>query len=533
MSATLIRLTLLLSLVIASACQQGCNEGEDKSFLQLNITSEPPTLDPTQATDLTSGLVLKMLFDGLTRIGQDGKPEMAIAESVDISADGRVFRFKLREAYWTNGDKIRALDFAYAWRMSLSPQYPSANSNLLYVIHNARAAKEGRVPVNEVGIRTIDDSTLEVELEAPIPYFLELTASHIYFPIHYRNAKHDTVWAAEAGPNYISNGPFRLVKWRHNNELVLVKNERYWDVASVRLEGIHLSMIEDQTTELNLFESGFLDWAGTPLSVGLPSDALVPLREEGRLQSQPMVATYYYQFNIKVAPLHNAKIRKALSYAIDRNAIVTYVTQGGEHAALGLVPASISFKPEGFFKDHDTATAQRLFAEGLAEEGMTVENFPLLTLSYNTAESHHKIAQVVQQQWREVLGVQVQIENDEWKVYLDRLNKHQFDIGRLSWVADVRDPINLLEVFQYDSLSSNHTQWHSDKYSNLLEQAQQTRELDRRRNLLIEAEALLMDEMPIAPIYFLSTSYLKSARLHGVFLSGLGDIDFRWAWLDD
>jgi oligopeptide transport system substrate-binding protein len=482
---------------------------------------------------MSSGIVLKMLFEGLTRIGQDGHAELALAESVEISPDRRRYTFRLKESYWSNGDRLKAQDVAHSWRLSLSPGYPSPASYQFYVIRNARAIKEGRMPMQDLGVKVIDDQTLEVHLEYPVPYFLELTAFHAYYPIHYQTSRHHPNWAASAGPNFVTNGPFQLTSWRHNNEIVLSKNPNYWDAQAVQLDHIRLSMIEDPNTELNLWEDGDLDWAGKPLSVGLPIDAVESLKRSGDLVIEPMVASYFYEFNVQRPPLNNVKVRKALSYAIHRQIIVDNLTQTKEEPALGLVPTAISLNPQGFFEDHAVERARELLEEGLEEEGLSLESFPTLTLIYNSNEAHHKIAQVIQQQWQKHLGISVELENYEWKVYLDKLRTHSFDIGRLSWIADFRDPINFLEIFKYLEDGSNHTQWSHPLYRQLLDQASATVDLDERRALLLQAETLLMEEMPISPLFFLTVSYVKNPRLKGEFLSGLGDIDFRWAYLEE
>lgn len=519
------------TLLIAGCSQSGQPPSvPSQQILRANISTEPPSLDPTQANDTTSSVVLKMLFEGLTRIDAEGVPQLALAESVEISEDQKTYRFTLREAYWTSGRKILAHDFAYAWRMSLSPAYPSPGSYLLYIIKNAQQAKEGMLPVNSVGIHAVSDAILEVELESPAPYFLELCATHYYYPINYVESKANPDWARDSTADYTSNGPFRLISWKHSNEIRLEKNPFYWDRDNVQLEQIHLSMIDDPSTELHLFEEGALDWAGSPLSVGLPSDSIPALKDSGAFHNAPIAATYFYQLNTQIPPLNNKKIRLALSYALDRASIVHHLTQSGEIPALGMVPTVISYRDEGYFQDHQASLAKELFLEGLVEEGLSLEELPELRLSYNSNESHHRIAQVIQQQWNEVLGLQTHLESAEWKVYLDQLARQDFHIARLSWIAAFQDPINFLEIFKYKEAGLHNTSWENALYIQLLEQAEESTSMEERKQLLIEAETLLMEEMPVAPLFFLTATYLKNPQLKGVVLSNIGSLDFKWAY---
>lgn len=501
--------------------------------LRLNIQSEPPTLNPAQARDSVSGNVLRMLFEGLTRIGPQQDIRLAAAKSVDVSPDKRVYRFYLRHTQWSNGDPVCAQDFAYSWRLRLDPAFPSSYAYQFYVIKNARAAREGKVSQQEVGIRVIDDKTLEVELENPTPYFLELTASYPFFPLNEKHSQKFPHWAEEGGPCFVSNGPFELQSWKHDNEIVVKKHGGYWDADEVKLDRIQISIVEDSSTELDLFEKGAIDWAGKPLSSGLPSDAIPALKEQGRLQIQQMLATYFLEVNTTIFPLSYPKIRRALAYAIDRRSIVDHITQANEEIALGLVPPELEHPIQNPIEDHDIEQARQLFSEALGELGLKVDELPPLTISYNSHESHHKVAQVLQEQWRDAFGLEVRLQNSEWKVYLDQLNKGAFDVGRVAWFGDFRDPITFLDLYKYAEDAGNHTRWSHPAYSRLLDQASQSTDEAERWDLLVRAETLLMQEMPIIPIFHPTISYLINSRPQGVVLSSLGDIDFRWAYFED
>jgi oligopeptide transport system substrate-binding protein len=285
------------------------------STLYINLFSEPPTLDPRHANDITSATVISMLYEGLTRLDEHGKPQLALAEDVSISENGLRYTFKLRDSEWSNGEKLTAHDLAKSWLSTLDPLFPAEFSYRLFVIKNAQQVKEGTLPLNEVGIHIPDPQTLEIELERPTPYLLEILASYTFFPYYQ---------GTDSEEGLISNGPFTLKNWKHDSEIVLIKNKNYWQRDSVYLSEINCLMIEDPSTELSMFEQGELHWSGSPMS-SISLDAVPALRDEGILFTHPVFSTYLYKFNTERPPFTNVKIRHALSLAIDRDAIIEHV----------------------------------------------------------------------------------------------------------------------------------------------------------------------------------------------------------------
>jgi len=523
----------LIAIAIAIAGCQGSGSDGEGAIARLNISGEPPSLDPRLAGDTTAAIVVGMLFDGLTRVDASGVPQPSVAEKIEISGDGLTYTFHLRDSHWWNGDAVTAEDFAYAWRTALDPSQTSTTAYKLYVIKGAEAANKGDIPLSEVGVTALDDKTLRVTLNNPTPYFLQLTAAMTFFPVNKKVAEANTSWAYEAADAYVGNGPFRLTAWRHHNVIAMTKNARYWDADAVGLDGINLTMVTDASTELAMFDEGNLDWAGTPLSMGLPPDAIPTLMAQGRLQQKAMSSIYFYQFNTTRVPFTNAKIRKAFTYAVDRAAIVDSILSGGALPAMGLLPPTVALRPTPYFADGDSAAAKRLFAEGLAELGMTVDTLPPITVSYNSGEAHHKIAQALQQQWREALGVTVALENMEWKVYLARFQTCDIDLGRMGWAADYDDPSTFLDVFRHADTGANCTGWVSDEYVALLDKALTTTDKKQRDALLLAAEGMIMEAAPLAPIYFQTNNFVKNPKLTGEVMSSPGVIDFKWASMTD
>jgi oligopeptide transport system substrate-binding protein len=537
----LFSMMLVLSAFLA-ACGGKDNAADDKKGtksdvpqnLRINISTEPFSLHPGLANDSTSGGVLRQTFEGLTRIDKDGKPQPAMAEDIKTNDDLTVYTFKLRDdAKWSNGDPVTAEDFIYAWKWALDPKNESQYAYQLYYIKGAEAINTQNAPLDTLGVKAIDDKTLEVTLENPTPYFLELTAFYTYSPINSKIAKENPNWHTDAGDQYTSNGPFKMTEWKHSDSIVLEKNENYWDAKSVKLEKIEMFMINDSNTELSMFDNGELDWAGLPLGK-LPTDVLPQLKDEGKLKIQPIAGTYWYKFNTEKAPLNNKNIRKALAYAINRKDIVENVAKGGQIPAMAAVPPTmIKENEKGYFKDGDVKKAKEFLQKGLEELGLKdASELPEMTLSINTDEAHLKIAQAIQDMWKKNLGINVKIENQEWKVYIDKLHSGDYQIGRMGWLGDFNDPINFLELYKDKYGGNNDTFWENAEFKKLLDESSKEADPEKRLQLLKDAEEIFIDEMPVAPIYFYTNTWLQAENLKGVVVSGLGDVQFKWAYFE-
>lgn len=499
-------------------------ESKGPKVFRMNIHSEPSTADPGIAEDSTSGLVISSVFDGLMRKGEDDLPHEAVAEKVDVSEDGLTYTFHLRDSKWSNGDPVTAADFEFAWKRALDPKTASNYAYQLYYIKNGQAFNEGKIKEDQVGVKALDDKTLEVKLENPTPFFLELTCFYTYMPVNKKVVEANKEWAQEAN-TYVSNGPFKMVTWEHKNKIVLEKNENYWDKEEVKVDKVELAMIEDENTELSMFDNGELDWAGSPNS-NLPIDAMPALKESGKLQTKPVATLYWYKFNVEQPPFNNAKIRKAFAYAINRQTIIDNILQAEQVPALSMLPPSMALKPDGYFKDHDVDTAKKLLDEGLKELGMA--KLPPITISFNTSENHKKIAEAIQDSWRKDLGADVKIENTEMKVYLEKLHQGNYQVGRMGWVADFNDPINFMEAFRDKEGGNNDTNWEHPKYKELLIQSTKETDPEKRKQLLVEAEAIFMDEMPVAPIYAYTRAWVQGDNVKkGIHIDALGRPDLK------
>lgn len=460
-------------------------------------------------------------------MGLDGTAHLSLAEKIDVSPDQKTYTALIRQASWADGHPVTAYDFETSWKTILDPSFPSEAATDLFVLKNARAAKMKKCGVEEVGVKALDAHTLQIELDHPIPTFLSMLSTHCFLPTPNHIVFDHPDWADKHTSYYVTNGPFSLKQWRQSDRIILEKNESYWDKEHVTLERIHLFIIEDETTELSLFENNELDWAGSPLS-SLPFDALASLKQ---VHTYPMAGTYYYTLNTKDPLLKNVKLRRALALSINRKEIINHITQSGQLVATSFIPPPL-FQEKSYFTDGDVNEARRCLQLAFEELHLSSETFPILTLSYNTLSSHHKIAQAIQNQWRNALGIKVRLENKEWKVYLDEQRHHQFQIARMGGIANNYDPISFLDRFRYLSSDENFSQWTNPHFTELLEQADATIDSKERTDLLLKAEKILMDEMPVIPIYFYTGSYLKKSYVKDVYLSELCDLDFKWTYLE-
>jgi len=521
-----------LAIILHTLLYVGCSNDDStvpphlQSFTIASI-DDPHSLDPRLVRDLSASTTMHLLFEGLMRTNASGILEPAIANRVTISDDLRTYTFKLRPSEWADATPLTAEDFAETWLSTLSPGFLAPNAYQLYMIKGAKKFKEGLISKDLVGIKVISSDTLIVELEQPTPYFLELTSCHFYFPVH-RETREE---GADTGDAIIGNGPFKQNRWEHRSAFEVVKNPLYWDASAVHLDRITLQIL-DEATALQLFKAGSLSWAGSPLST-LPQDAIASLREQKVLQVLPGAGTHWFRFNTERAPFNSEKIRRAFALALDRQAIVDHVTQGNQQPAIGIIPPSFGFGDQNYYLDHDVKEAQKLFKEALEENGGSVATMPQITLLYAANDRNHKIAQAVQHQWNQAFNINLVLESGEGKIVTDRMRSGKYQIGAGSWYADILDPINFLEIFQSKDLPTNQTFWHSDAYTALLEKSALENSPTKRLELLNEAEKILIEGMPIAPLFYSAFNYLKEDNIKGVYFSPLGYLDFKEAFFEN
>ncbi|MGE7089960.1 peptide ABC transporter substrate-binding protein [Lysinibacillus sp. NPDC048646] len=506
----------------------GSSETASSKELKLVVASEPPSLHPQLATDSTSSAVLINVFEGLTRLDADGKPTPAIAEDWEVSPDGLTYTFKLRDAKWTNGDPVVAGDFAYAWKWALNPNNLSEYASVFYPIKGAEAYNLGEGSADDVAIKAEDDKTLVVTLANPTAYFVELTAFKTYLPLNQKVVEGNDEWYTDAGENYVTNGPFTLDTWKHNDSLVLKKNADYWDASNVALETVNIGMVENESTAVTMFKKGEIDYLGSPYQT-VALDAIDGFKADKSLQIADYAAIYWYKFNTKDKITENANIRKALTLAINRQGLIDNITKGEQKPALGMVPSAISgFEQDrGYYKDNDMEGAKAALEAGMKELGITDPSQIKINVSFNTSEAHASIAQYIQEGWSKNLGITVGLDNSEWQVYLEKLNVLDYQVGRMGWIADYNDAYTFLEMYDTAENGNNDTGWENAEYKDLLKQSVAEIDPAKRLELLKQAEAIAMTELPIAPIYYYTNLYVKNDKVQNMAPDRIGNIQLK------
>ncbi|WP_379131503.1 peptide ABC transporter substrate-binding protein [Paenibacillus sp. sgz500958] len=517
--------------------------GEEKlasdQTLKINLSAEPPTFDPAQAQDSQTNTVLKTMYEGLTRMNDEtGKEEPGIAETWDVSADGLVYTFHLRDAQWSNGDAVTSEDFVRAWKKVLDPNTdPTAPyAYQLFYLKNAEEYYTKKVTdFSQVGVKAVDEKTLEVTLKAPTPYFLGLLSFYTYYPVH-KSTEGNDKWATSKD-TMIVNGPFTLTEWTTGQSLQVTKNDKYWNKDAIKLAKIDFSLVNSGATELLSYKNGELDRAGGP-SGEIPQEQIPIVSKElpNEFNRKGIAAVYYYEFNVTEKPFSNAKIRKALAMSINRQALIDNVTLGGQLPAFGFVPPGIAgadgeyrtaVKDSYFTEDLDAA--KKLLAEGLAEEGLT--ELPAFELSYNTSEGHKKIALAIADMWKQNLGVTVNTVNQEWAVFIDNRQHLNYQVARAGWTADYNDPMTFLDMWVTKG-GNNDTGYANPEYDKLINDAKTNADPVKRQEAFAAAEKLIIEQdMILMPIYYYTNNSLTKEYLKGVTLDFSGAIDLTRGYL--
>ncbi|MDE1171647.1 MAG: peptide ABC transporter substrate-binding protein [Verrucomicrobium sp.] len=500
----------------------GCGRALPPADFTFINGAEPETLDPHVVTGQPEIRLCEALFEGLTSRDGRGAIIPGIAEKWDVSADGRVYTFHLRAARWSNGDPLTSADFLNSWRRALEPLTASEYAYQYYPIVNAQAYNTGALSdFAEVGVKAPDPQTLRVTLSAPTPYFLDLCACSTLAPIHLGAMKQ---WGEDwiKPGKLVTDGPYTLGAWRINDRITLVKNPHYWrarDVAFRRIDALSLS---SATTAFNLFHSGE---AGLILDKSMvPAFFIDALRSKSYFHSQPIYGTYFYRFNVTRKPLKDPRVRLALALAVDRKRLVDRITRAGEPPAGTFVPPGIGgyTPPEGM--SYDPARARKLLAAAGFPGG---KGFPVLSVLYNSSEQNEQIATEIQDMWRENLGISIELRNQEWKVYLNSLSELDYDIARSSWVADYPDPNTFLDCFM-SGRGNNRTGWSSARYDGLIEEACRQPDRAARYALFRQAEEILSQEAPIAPLYnYVAISIYRPDHLGGFFPNAMDEHPLR------
>lgn len=535
-------LSLVVAATISSTLLVGCGddkkEGKDKQVLTYNLAADSKTLDPALNTAIDGGTVLSNTFEGLCRTDEKDKAIKGGAESWNVSEDGLTYTFNLRkDAKWSNGDKVTAQDYEYAWKRVLNPETGAEYAYQMYYIEGAEAYNTGKGSVDDVAVKALDDYTLEVKLHSPTSYFLELTAFPCYFPVNKKVVESDSNWATKVD-TYVSNGPFKMTEWKQKDSLVLERNNEYYNKDKVKLDKLVMKMVTEDTSAYASFQAGDFDVIDT-----VPSAQIEAGLADGSFTKYPNLGTYFLVVNVNgentsddvKKVLSDSKVRKALNLAINRDAIVKNVTKGGQVPAYSYVPEGIpstdgkDFANKKYFKSSgDVKEAKKLLEEAGYKDG---KGFPTITLLYNQEGDHGNIMQAIANMWKENLGINVSLSQQEWKVFQSTRSEKKYQIARHGWSGDYVDPMTFLEMWTSTS-TLNEAGFSNNEYDALIKDAIKEQDTKKREEILHKAEDILMDEMPVIPIYYYTQikgvkSYVKDMRV-----SQLGFIYFDEAYIE-
>jgi len=498
-----------LSILALLACSTAL-AGEDK-ILRIGNQTEPAELDPHLIRGLPEFRIVWALSEGLVALHPRTLETIpAAARTWEVSDDGLTYRFHLQpDGRWSNGDPVLAEDFVFAFRRVLRPEVASPYASLLFVLRNARRYHEGTVKdFDAVGVRAVEPGVVELELEHPVPYFLRMLNLPVWHPVHPPTIRgfdpaggKATGWSRPS--HHVGNGPFQLEAWRLNQRIDLRRNPYYWDAARVRLDGLSFIPISNAYTEERAFRAGLID-----VTSGIPMEKVERLIEtrDPYLQIAPDFGVYYFGFNVREPPLNDLRVRQALSLVVDRAVITDNIRRRGESVAHHFTPPGIEgYKPPPVVRK-DTQRARELLAEAGYPGG---EGFPNLRLLFNTSETHRPISEALQAMWARELGIHIVLENTEWRTYLDRRSRGDFQIIRAGWIGDYLDPSTFLDLWRSDS-THNHYGWSHPGYDELLDTAAAETDPGERMRTLAEAERLFLEKDVVVPIFFYNRAFLKS-----------------------
>jgi len=487
----------------------------DQQIIHRGNGEEPQTLDPHLAEGVPSANILRDLFEGLTTTAPDGRIVAGAAMHWDISRDGLVYTFYLHpDGRWSNGDPLTAQDFVWSWQRVVNPASGAGYGRMLAPVVNAEAIFSGELPPEELGVTALSPTSFQVRLNDPTSYFLGLLTHPTTYPVHRASLEAHGNSHVRPG-NLVSNGAFSLSRWELRSRIELEKNPHYRDADDVIVDKVVLYPFEDENTEMARFRAGDLHW-----TYQVPNTQFRWLERNmpQALVVAPWFGTYFFSFNLTRPPFeNNLPLRRALNLAVDRSILTERVTQFGEIPAFNLVPQGLpeyqSLVPEeaAWSQPEREAEALRLYQQaGYSDsEPLTVE------LRYNTSENHRKIAVAIAAMWKDVLGVRTRLINEEFRVFLqNRAQRRVTEVFRSGWIGDYQDAFTFLELF-HSGHGRNDAGYENPRFDRLLEQIAEERIPSRRRNLMAEAERVLLADQVVLPVYVYVSKRLVDPRLRG------------------
>lgn len=501
-------------------------------ILRLATAYKVVSLDPRIGGDLEANVFIKLLFDGLMRRAPDGSTVCAVAESYEVSKDRLTYTFQLRDSFWSDGTPLVAYDFEYAWKTLLSPDFSTPFSSFFRPILNARKAKKGEVPIDEVGVNAIDDKTLIVKLEYQAPYFIELTAHTLYSPVNHKMDQAHPDWSMKNSSDFICNGPFRLKPQKPFHSFEFEKNPYYWKKGEVYLDEIVVNHGNEKTS-IDMFNQGEIDYIGSPFQSFEDCWDKVTLSKVHEVNSEKIV---WICFNTSQFPFNNTNFRKALAFAIKREDILKHYKVHNDPAFTPL-PYQLTQHMESDFLIQENEKMSRNYLEmALDELKIRREDIPIINFCFGHRSSQRKaISDAIKSQWEEVLGIKCHVENYLWHEYFHMVTTGRYQVGMMKWFSWFNDPIYTLDSFKYRDEGVNFSKWENKQFQELLNLSEETKNWQERLEYLSKAEAILIKEVPVVPLCYEKNCYAKNLALvipENSF-SLMGNYDFSQVFLEN
>jgi oligopeptide transport system substrate-binding protein len=478
-----------------------------------------PSLHPHDLPIYLRGIaIVKTLFEGLTRIDDQGQAKLSGAQSVEVSPDRLHYTFTLRENRWSNGTPVTAFQYEMAMKEVLSPTSTCPRSELLFMINHGKEAHQGKVLLDQVGVKALDAKTLVIDLAYPSPYLFELLALPVCLPLIDPKKKEITEF----------NGAFMVTKWEKGNLLQLKPNPHFWNRKQVSIPQIDIYMVQDTTTAFSLFKEGKIDYIGIPFC-NLTAEQIIRLQETKTLRTKPFDRVFWIHLNTTHPALSSPFIRQALSMAIRRQEVTKHILIGGEPLFTPL-PSNVLPMTNPIEIKEDLVEARKRFAQGLKELGFTKETFPTLTISYSQQANRKQFAEYLQQSWASAFGIKVELDAKDWTTLRNNLPKGLFDVSFSYQAHYYKDPAEFLDYFSTLG-SANYPQWIHPLYTEKMSSAMKAKEFQKRIKLLGEAEQLLLEQMPLIPICTDKLMFAHNPDLSGYVFDCIGAIDLSYATL--
>jgi len=506
---------VMMIMSLLSACSSSSTQSSKTlpNTLHMNNVNDPEYLDPTLASDTQSSNIIINLFEGI--VDYDPKtlqPVPGVAKRWVISKDSKVYTFYLRKnAIWSDGKPVTAHDFVYAWQRLVNPMTAAKYAHMLYYVKNAKEINAGKIKdVAKLGVKALDDYTFEVTLNNPTPFFLSVASWYTLRPVRKDIVeKYGNKWTRPE--HMVCNGYFKLTKWTPLKEIVIEKNATYWDKANVYLDKVVFHPIEDHDTALKKYLRGEIHYTDELPSVKIPS-----LRKRPDFIEAPNLANYYLQINVSHPVLGNKLVRQAIAHAIDRKRIVQVLGYGYPHTSATPLHVLDYVPPKGL--SFDPVKAKALLIQAGYSDLSTI---PPIQLIYNTSENHKKVMEMVQNMLTKHLGLRVELYNMEWKVFLKTKASGNFEMSRFGWIGDYVDPDTFLALFLSQS-QMNDSGWKNPAYDALITKANQIIDNKQRWKLFQKAEKILLDELPVIPIFIQTRPTLINERVSGIYPNVIG-----------